>query len=624
MRKNKVKNVCRVLALLMCMNLAGCKTEPSNGEVTATPAMRGLDVQTFTQMSLSGKDRLGREITPCDRPKNDKERYVGMFYLCWLGNEPTKQDGIYNITELMKTEEGRAQLWNYTDPDPNISPLGKFHFVNEPLYGYYNSSDEWVVTRHLEMLTAAGIDYLYIDVSNGNIYDRNAGIDNGKEDGGVTVLLNTALKLYEQGMNVPKMMFFCNSYSGNVADNLYETFYKSGKYEDIWFKPYGKPMICAITENNNGASDMRPGVPDYVPLSKKMQAYFDVRESQWPVPSSNQIDNGFQWMCWTHPQHINGNMISVTPAQHDPESSKYSDMHKQTSRGYDYKDVANPIHSDWESGINFARQWETVFTPGYEERINFVNITGWNEWTPLKNVQMINGKPAPGKNGQAVFFVDGFTAEYSRDIEPDRNYYKDNFYLQTAQNVRKFKYSASRKYDWSSGVTYADAIGDAIARDYYGFDLTMRYTDTTNRNDIANIEVSHTATDIIFKIYTAETLTRRVAEDKGYMNLLLNTYASGNNFEGYQYAINRSADGNAASVEVCTGGYTWQEIGKATIAYGENFITLQVPRSVVGLENSIKFEFKVTDNVTTPSDIMEYYVSGDSAPIGRLNYAYGY
>ena len=38
-----------------------------------------------------------------------------------------------------------------------------------------------------------------------------------------------------------------------------------------------------------------------------------------------------------------------------------------------------------------------------------------------------------------------------------------------------------------------------------------------------------------------------------------------------------------------------------------------------------KWEFvKVADNVTHGDDIMDYYVSGDSAPIGRLSYEYGY
>ena len=32
--------------------------------------------------------------------------------------------------------------------------------------------------------------------------------------------------------------------------------------------------------------------------------------------------------------------------------------------------------------------------------------------------------------------------------------------------------------------------------------------------------------------------------------------------------------------------------------------------------------FKVADHVTHPDDIMDYYVSGDVAPLGRLGYGY--
>ena len=50
-----------------------------------------------------------------------------------------------------------------------------------------------------------------------------------------------------------------------------------------------------------------------------------------------------------------------------------------------------------------------------------------------------------------------------------------------------------------------------------------------------------------------------------------------------------------------------------------------VPLSALGLtSDSCYIQFKVTDNVQNPGDIMDYYVTGDSAPIGRLSYAYGY
>ena len=56
-----------------------------------------------------------------------------------------------------------------------------------------------------------------------------------------------------------------------------------------------------------------------------------------------------------------------------------------------------------------------------------------------------------------------------------------------------------------------------------------------------------------------------------------------------------------------------------------NRMMIAIPLSMLGLTaEDVSIEFKVADNVTEYQDIMDYYVSGDSAPIGRLNYAYGY
>ena len=51
---------------------------------------------------------------------------------------------------------------------------------------------------------------------------------------------------------------------------------------------------------------------------------------------------------------------------------------------------------------------------------------------------------------------------------------------------------------------------------------------------------------------------------------------------------------------------------------------IAVPMTALGItDGEPTFSFKVSDNVTKYDDIMDYYVSGDSAPIGRLSYRYG-
>ncbi|MGN1214707.1 MAG: hypothetical protein ACI4TJ_00525, partial [Candidatus Cryptobacteroides sp.] len=63
--------------------------------------------------------------------------------------------------------------------------------------------------------------------------------------------------------------------------------------------------------------------------------------------------------------------------------------------------------------------------------------------------------------------------------------------------------------------------------------------------------------------------------------------------------------------------------GKATYSVKGNVLKVTVPLEVLGLEkDNVHFGFKVADNVTNPDDIMDYYISGDSAPIGRLSFEY--
>ena len=110
---------------------------------------------------LCGMDAYGRYVPTQDGKKTDKE--VGMFYFCWLGSMDRK---LYDIQKML--DENPNALWDATGPDE--SPLWGFHFWGEPLLGYYNCEDEFVIRKHLEMLTAAGIDYIACDCTNAAIY----------------------------------------------------------------------------------------------------------------------------------------------------------------------------------------------------------------------------------------------------------------------------------------------------------------------------------------------------------------------------------------------------------------------------------------------------------------------
>ena len=620
---------------------AGCRENPP---AAPQDARRNLSAYEFSMASLSATDKFGREIAPMGYLKTDRERFVGLFYWMWISNTNYYYHNIFDCTKLMSTEEGAAAFWNI-DPSnaayQQLSQIGAFHFTNEPLYGYYNSSDPWVITRHMELFILAGIDFIFLDTSNSLIYDEDI---RGSQFEGVVkapsyTLLDTMLELYEKGWDVPKVVFLTNTRSGERVEEIRRAFYDSGKYEALWFKPDGvRPMIIATTEQNDGASDTWGDVNKFVPVSAADQLYFDVKETQWPNKGSKP--NGFPWISNRAPQtyHEESKAISVSVAQHG--NLGFTDMIDRNSRGYNYKE--QKVEENWQLGQNFENQWDTVFS--LEEKgkdVTFVNVTGWNELVGMKF----------GNLDSKAVMVDNFYEQYTRDIEPDKTLYQDTTLLQLTRNLRKFKYEpAAETYLWKTKTVrafedfedvpavYVDFEGDALARDYWSFDVKPTgpyYTDATDRNDILETRVVHDGTNLYFLVTTKEDVTAYESGDN-WMNILIKTEASteDNSFAGYNFAVNRAPDGNTTSVEKSTGGWNWESAGAAELLVEGNRMMITVPLSTLGLSaDNVKFSFKVSDNVQKPSwfaaedaehDILHYYATGDSAPLGRYSYSYGY
>lgn len=104
----------------------------ADGELQASSATKQSTVN-----KLQTTDDYGRSVDYIDGYKTDKRRYVGLFYFTWLGWHGSQMDGVYDVSKLI--DEDPASLWSTNDN--SASPLGKYHFWGEPLYGYYNSKD---------------------------------------------------------------------------------------------------------------------------------------------------------------------------------------------------------------------------------------------------------------------------------------------------------------------------------------------------------------------------------------------------------------------------------------------------------------------------------------------------
>lgn len=618
--------IAMILTSLFTLSMAGGCTgggdSSDRGTVTRVNDERNLSPEEYTLVNTVGTDALGRIISERSE-KNFNERYVGIWYSLWLGQHKNSQSDIYDITKILASPQGEMKLRDmYNDYDD--TRLNEFHFFAEPLYGYYSMSDPWVLTRHMELLTLAGIDYLCCDMTNIFSYEDV-----------VHKLINILLDFQSQGFNPPKLMFYTNSHSSSIVRRIYDTYYKDHpEYDAVWFKPNGKPAIAGVSENNNGASDCF-GAGEFV--TADLIEKFDFYESQWPTSKMTgdaENPNSIPWMSWYYPQHIHENTkaISVSVAQHSETRISYSAKAPVSSRAYNH--TLDMLDDDFTAGANFESEWKTVFDYLKQgETIKNVLVTGWNEWMAIKTP--FNGD---------ISFCDGWNDEYSRDIEMMNGSCGDNFYMQLMRNLREFKYekpvhykyqnltpdisSESELFIWD-GVKahYRDFKGDAMKRNYENAVGSATYTDNSNRNDITDVKVVHNNSHLFVYVKTAENITAHESGDTGWMNLFINANSNGKGFNGYNFVINRKPTNDGkTSVEKSEQGYNeYKQTGTAEYAVYGNVILYKIPLSTLGLKkDDCYIKFKVTDNVQNPENIMSYYVSGDSAPVGRLSYSYGY
>ena len=93
-------------------------------------------------------------------------RFVGMFYWTWHqgddenGGRDNTSIEVKNITEVLR--EHPEAINDYNHPawgEPGKRP-GVFYW-DEPIFGYYHTTDPWVLRKHAEMLADAGIDAVF-------------------------------------------------------------------------------------------------------------------------------------------------------------------------------------------------------------------------------------------------------------------------------------------------------------------------------------------------------------------------------------------------------------------------------------------------------------------------------
>lgn len=541
--------------------------------------------------------------------KTDKQ--VGLFFWLWIGQPYAS--GIYDATKILALPNGLKLLTDFGSLNETISPNGQAHFWGEPIWGYYNSQDVWVIRKQIEMLTTAGVDFIFFDATNAFIYKS------------VFLKILSVIDEYQQsGWHPPKVVFYTHSRSFQTVKELYRELYSPGLYPDTWYRVDGKPMIIAYTDPEDDLkeaatrsdNDYRPGA-----LPGDILDFFHFARPQWP--SDAVFADGFPWVEWIHPQPLHNGVMNVTVASHPsvPMSFSLTRGLVNWGRGWDPDRKVN-IAEDVDRGTFFQRQWDYALSVDPD----MISVGGWNEWIAYK-------QPYGGE----YVLVDAANKEYSRDIEPMRGGYQDAFYLQMIRNIRAYKgvkgskgFARKKTIDIGSGASQWDDIPpigvninrNRIARDEYGASTTVHYSLPAPENHIREVRVTHDEKNLYFYVGGKYPFT----EPEGRSNWLNILIGRGDpakkGWESYEYRIGREFASGKATIDRLEPGFEGTLTGHVKYVRKGDLLQIECPKEFVGMGDGNRFYFKVAAGVSEPDDIMSYYTSGSVLPLGRLSYMY--
>jgi hypothetical protein len=550
-------------------------------------------------------DALGRNVPLAGEVGPPRPgRFAGIFYFLWHEHASARDplgEGPYDVSRILARDPDALKK----PGSPLWGPIGAYHYWGKPLFGYYSSADPWVIRRHAMLLAEAGIDALIFDATNALTYRP---------------VYRKLLEVFEDvrraGGRTPQVAFMVNTQAGPTAEKIYRDLYASGLHRDLWFKWQGKPLLLC----------------DPAQASAELKSAFTLRRAHWPFEMVN-TPYAWHWEA-TYPQPYGyaddpakPEQVNVSVAQNlRAKDGKVTNMSAGDARGRSFHDGRRDLSPGaTDRGLNFEEQWKRAL----ELEPPFVMVTGWNEW--------IAGRW--GQPGGPIVFVDQFDREHSRDIEPMDGGHGDNYYLQLAAGVRRYKGAppippASAPIairidggfdQWKDvGPEYLDGAGETIPRDAPG-SAGLRYADRSGRNDLASFKVARDERNVYFLARTREPLTART--DPGWMWLLIDADRDpATGWEGFEFIANRIADAHGTAwLEKSAGGWRWKRIVPVALRAAGSDLQIEIPRTALGLpagDRELSIDFKWADDLRRPGDILDFYTSGDVAPEGRFKFRY--
>ncbi len=331
-----------------------------------------------------------------------KTDQVGIFYTIWFDFWDLASNNFSSSHTLGNYAYG--DVYNTTS---NMGPKNSFNYWGEPALGYYTSSNTEVIKTHMRQLKSAGIDFIFVDLT--NLADKNTVSDKVYYENYTwkyqvnrpfMALLNTMNEMIEDGEDVPKVVPWIGAFNGSnyVVNRIYDEFYSSGNYDNLWLYYDDKPFIMTTEFLNN--EDSR----------------FTYRKT-WALYNSNSKIKNSEW-TWREKDNL---------VYGKDSNGKMEAMSVNTAVSTYYMSVPDYVLSR-NKGKTFYNQWKNV----YDKHPKITLVGTWNEW----GAQRLTDENAECKD---KCFTDQYNQEYSNDIEPMKGGHGDLYYVWLKQYVNAYK-----------------------------------------------------------------------------------------------------------------------------------------------------------------------------------------
>lgn len=552
----------------------------------------------ITNSNWSATDGLGRKLPGYKQTGNPRpQKWVGLFYYIWHGQHPPT-DTIYDISKMLLSNPR----------NPAYGPHRLFHYWGEPEAGYYRSDDPWVIRRNIAMMAAAGVDFVFFDVTNSFTYPDV-----------VKRYCEISLSMKKNGVQVPYICFATNAQSGKTMNKLYDEFYSQRMFKPLWFMWEGKPLIL--------------GNPKDTVIRENTRKFFTIKYC-WAWTDAQNQPNHWQWID-KYPQDFGWSKKGI-PDQIPVAVAS----HPISNIGNSYCNGEQPPYDSLKltrytgQGRFFAEQWRRVF----EVQPKVVMITQFNEWMAQRFITGVDHSPKfLGNNAvkDATYFVDAYNEEYNRDIEPMKGGHTDNMYYQMVSYIRLFKgmnapaapkgnrnVRIDGKFnDWKNICPdFWDFQGDTEIRNFPSANKKMLYKNHTGRNDLVLAKVAATPENISFFIQSNEAFRRDSVNPLPVLYINTDTIKK-TGWEGYDLKISMKTSDDKYMIIYRFDNKCWIPVDKAEVCYSGNKLELAIPRRYFTSQNKdVCFEFKWHDAAKAAESIIDFFTNGDTAPDRRFDY----